>query len=172
MEIALGEFFDWATKRSYDETPVLVAAHFKIDWYITDITKQPKQIKISEWIQGWEVDDLLDRLELHNLGKPKAGYDSWVIKRYKNEEFLAKINYIAIWTISRVYLGVTGYDGIEGLQSWNRDELRKDGWNATGYSKEEGLGETVSADPVNYEFKEKRILTPTTSILEVKEEFL
>ena len=173
MDVTLGEFFDWASRKSQKDTEgVLVAAHIKLDWYIKDATNQPRQIPIDEWIKGWELDDLLDRVVLHNLGRPKKGYDSWVTKEYKNEEFLGKLNYLAIWTMDRVYLGITGYDGVEGLQSWDRADLRDNGWTALGYSKSELDAQSVTADPIKYQFKENQILTPTTNILEKREELI
>lgn len=173
MDIKLGEFFDWAAKRSQGETlPVLVAAHIELDWYLMDAANQPRLIPINEWLQGWELDDLLDRIILHNLGQPKQGYDSWVVKQYKGEEFLGKIKYLGIWTIDRVYLGVTGYDGIEGLQSWDRSELRNSGFTVRGYTAEESDSESITADPVQYEFDDNRILTPTSNILEKSDELL
>ena len=166
MDITLGEFFDWAAKQAQkDYDPVLVAAHIKMDWFIKDETGQPRKVEIDEWLKGWELDNLV----LHNLGKPKQGYHSWVTKEYKGEEFLGKIDYIAIWTMDKVYLGVSGYDGVEGLESWSREDLRKSGFVALGYSKTEVNAQSITADPTRYTFKENRILTPATNILEKRE---
>lgn len=168
MGILLGELFDWAMSRAPDENPpVLVAAHIELTWFLAlGVGGNREAIELNEWLNGWEVDDLFDRLEMHNLGQPKKGYLPWVITSYRDQEFIGQIKKIVVWTQNRVYLGISGYDGIEGVQSWKRKDLESEGGFATGYSIT-GPGQKVSADPsLGYTFSEEKVLSPTSDLLE------
>lgn len=169
MAILLGEFFDWVTKRSPGEDPaVLVAGHIAFDWYLPNYNEL---VKVDEWMQGWEADDFLDRAVMHELGQPKQGNFPWVVREYKNEEFFAHITYIGIWTIERVYLGIAGYDGIEGFQSWDRNELRNGKVMVYGFATSGTPSQTINADPTDFVYKSPRVLDPAIRVSEAAKIF-
>ncbi len=173
MGILLGEIFDWAMRRAPTENPpVLVAGHIEITWFLSLGTGGNREaVEVDEWLNGWELDDLFDRLELHNLGQPKKGYLPWVTTQYREQEFIGQLKKIVIWTQKRVYLAISGYDGIEGVQSWSRKELEEEGGFTTGYSVD-GQGQKVSADPsLGYTFSTEKVLSPTSDLRESADKY-
>ncbi len=173
MGIFLGELFDWAMKRAPDENPpVLVAGHIELTWFLALGGGGSREaVELNEWLNGWELDDLFDRLEMHNFGQPKKGYLPWVVTRYRDQEFIGQIKKIIVWTQNRVYLGISGHDGIEGVQSWSRKALEDSGGFVIGYSVS-GTGQNVSADPaLGYTFSEEKVLSPASDLLESANKF-
>ena len=161
----LGEFFDWTTQKTGDDPLVLVAGHIQFEWFLQDLNQI---IPLDEWLEGWEVDDLLDRIQMHNLGYPKNGNYSWVASSYKNESFMGYFTYLGFWTTNRVYLGVSGYDGIEGFQSWDRDELRQSGTLAYGFSSHGVPAQTITADPMNFTQQTNRVFNPAIRVADAQ----